>query len=882
MGEVVVKGETFKIKGNQPTPKEQLAIDSVLAAQDKQGGVLSFDEQLQLQITPEDVLNDAQKGKYNQDTENFLSSPEFGRIVTEVGLSIAGAIGATALAPFTGGTSLVGTGLMAARVARIARPLLNLSAKKQKFIAATAGAGIGGGAGAAIAQTFDPRESIVKEVARGTAQGAFGEVLGFGMAGALAKGYNKITGASIKQIEGAKEATAILSRDTQFFKALKEIKDTGKLNPEKLKKLKEGVKNNKNSSTYDVEPLSEEQLSILTTPNLTARMIEKSSELLEESTSLIGQKKISAEFANISPGKLTENSAIETLSGAAAGSMFGGGIIRASEGFARKSSIANIDAFVDTVLYQLPKSGRIGPEEANQTIGQLINSQITKSNGLYNDTKTKMWNEVTDAINKNLRQADGTFNPKYDVIYSGPGSAKTINATFTPANSPAYTKTVNGLEDYLKEMSNANRNLNDKAMNEMLAPFLAAGGRTDYLDFKNIYTKIASQQVDANSTTWKAGLLARMSALLNDSPLPAKIGILRQDAAKFQSMGGDAFRQGVLKSIMEKEVGLENIYKQIVASGDSSYYNQFFDFIDKGKFSYKLSNGVTKSHDIFPNKDFIKNSLRGQFFKDYLKSSVGKKGQYKVLKAAESEKFLQKYDYLMDPKFGFLTKSQIKNLKDYTNKIGFSEGATKPPGAPGSNPAMFVQLNQAGQISQLVGLIGFGSGNLDPGAATFFVLGPYGLSKAFSNPALTKKLMDGLGGAGKQIDSYPKLERYIGQLATALVGNGIVSGQQAEEAVKQLQSNKGYYEDYFKTGKYEGSIVRENPAEAPSIPLQGQPLSQNQSQSIVASTGAGTQMPSFTPSNLPMGASTQQSNTELAQALNLFNKGGIVSAKKSF
>ena len=234
MGELVVKGEKFKIKGDQPTPKEQLAIDTVLAAQAKQGGVLTFDEQLSLQITPEDVLSDAAKGKYNQDTEDFLSSPTFGRIVLEVGLSIAGGIAGMAAAPFTGGSSLVGTGLAAARVAKIARPLLNLSAKKQKFVAATAGAGLGGGAGAAIAQTFDPRESIVKEVARGVAQGSLGEVLGFGMAAGLAKGYNKITGASIKQLDGAKEASATLTRDTEFFKALKEIKDTGKITPQKF------------------------------------------------------------------------------------------------------------------------------------------------------------------------------------------------------------------------------------------------------------------------------------------------------------------------------------------------------------------------------------------------------------------------------------------------------------------------------------------------------------------------------------------------------------------------------------------------------------------------------------------------------------------------
>ena len=880
MGEIVVKGEKFLIKGDQPTAKEQLAIDTVLAAQKKQGGVLNFDDQLRLQITPEDVLSDAVKGKYNKDTEDFLSSPTFGRIVLEVGLSIAGGIAGMAAAPFTGGSSLIGTGLAAARVARIARPLLNLSAKKQKFVAATAGAGLGGGAGAAIAQTFDPRESIVKEVARGVAQGSLGEVLGFGMAAGLAKGYNKITSASIKQLDGAKEATATLSRDTEFFKALKEIKDTGKISPEKLKKLKEGVKNKRSSEIFDTAPLSKEQLDILTTPQLSSQAITKAGELLEESTSLLGKKKISAELANISPGKLTENSAIETLSGISAASMFGGGVVRAGENFAKRSTMQNIDNFVDATMYSLPKTGA-SPAEVNMTIGELINSQITRSHSLYHDTKTKMWNKVSDAINKNLKRADGTFDPKYDVVYSGVGAPTKLTVTKTPYGKESFTETVSGLEKYIEDVLSQNRNVKDKEITEMLGPLLSAGGRTDYLDFKNIYTSIASKNVGPTAKPVQAELTARMQTLLNDSPLPGNIGLLRQDAAKYTNLGADAFRKGVLKSIMNKEVGLENIYKNIVASGDRSYYNKFFEFIDKGKFSYKLSNGVTKSYDVFPNKEFIKDSLRGQFFKDFLKNSIDTRGQYPKLLAANSRKFLDNYDYLLKEDFGFLTQSQIKGIKEYVNRIQFVEGALKPAGAAGSNPGMFIQLNQAGQISQMIGIFGFGTGTIDPGAATFFVLGPYGLSKAFANPKVSQLMMDGLGGGTKTIDSYPKLERYIGQLATAFVGQGVVSSEQAEEAVKQVQSQKDYYEKFFETGKYEGSIVRrDNPADAPPIMIEGQQqvgMTNTNRESIAEPSGMP--LPNFAPANLPLGQG-EQSNLQLAQTLNLFNKGGIVSATK--
>ena len=75
--------------------------------------------------------------------------------------------------------------------------------------------------------------------------------------------------------------------------------------------------------------------------------------------------------------------------------------------------------------------------------------------------------------------------------------------------------------------------------------------------------------------------------------------------------------------------------------------------------------------------------------------------------------------------------------------------------------------------------------------------------------------------------------------------------------------------------------MRPNPEEAPAIEVVN-----NRSQRTIvneppasAINTSNIPLPNITPSNLPFGG---QSNTELAQALNLFNKGGIVSAKKSF
>ena len=148
MGEIVVAGQTFEIKGNEPTPQEQVGIDTFLQARntaDEQTGLKDIDDGL-VYITPEDVLTEAQKGKYNKDTESFLASPTFKRIITEVGLSIVGGIAGFAAAPFTGGSSLIGTAAMAGRIARIARPLLNVSSRQvAKMGSGIVGAAAGGG-----------------------------------------------------------------------------------------------------------------------------------------------------------------------------------------------------------------------------------------------------------------------------------------------------------------------------------------------------------------------------------------------------------------------------------------------------------------------------------------------------------------------------------------------------------------------------------------------------------------------------------------------------------------------------------------------------------------------------------------------------------------
>ena len=868
MAEIVVQGNTFKIKGTEPTPKEQVAIDSVLAAKKVEGkGGLSFNDEMKLMITPEDVLSDAQKGKYNKDTESFLASPEFMRIVTEVGLSIAGGVAGVALAPFTGGSSLVGTGLMAARVARIARPLLNLSKGKQRLIGGVTGAGLGGGAGAAISQTFDPKESIVREVARGTAQGAFGELLGFGMAGALAKTYNKVTGFSLKTIDGAQDVVRGLDGDKLFYKEVAKFKETGKLPSKEV-----------------LDKLSDETQKVFISPQ--QRSILESAELTDDAF-LSAQKgnpdffnvkkgKYKFEDANIIAGKITEQSGVELASSLSAASIGGGAFIRNTEGLSRLMTIESIDNFTKVLTKDLPK---IDYDGAADGVTAFLNSQIRGGQQIYKTTKDKLWDELAEGVNKATIRADGSYNPAFNVKIRGPEVPSKITVTNT---YKGLDESVDNLSEYINLATKQNIVPDNSDVKTMLGIVNRMGNETDYNTFRLAYSEIAGMRPIGRAQSVQAEIVKRMESMLANSPLPASVNAARKAASDFTKLGGKAFEGKVVKDLLKSDFGQERLYKNIIGAGKPTYFRAFQKSLKDAKI-----NAGGKQYDLFPRREAIQGALQGQFFKDFLRNSVDKSGQYYKLNKTGAEKFLKDYDWLLKDDVGFLTKSQIKGIKEYTRRLQLIEGKIKPPGAAGTSGDMLVQMKQAGALSQIVGVVGFGTGTIDPGAATFFVLGPAGLAYAMSRPATTRALINGLGKGNKGIDSYQGLTRYIGQLSSALVSEGIIGPVEAKAAMDKVQGNKEAYEKYFETGVMPNAPAKRefDPENAPAIEIDPYLQSGIQKQgtgqragSIVRS-GSDIPLPNVTPSNLPIGG---QSNTELAQALNLFNKGGIVSAKKSF
>ena len=166
----------------------------------------------------------------SQAIEDYLTSPEFGRLALEISGAVAGA----AFPP-----------LAVARDAMLVRPALRLAATKM------GGAAVGGAGGAAISQTFDPTfnpeddfgevmSSISKDMLKSGAIAATGEGAGL----LIGKGITKVLEKNKKLLDGAEDAvktieeqkTKILANPKSYSQEVKDAVKVGQLTPALLQK----------------------------------------------------------------------------------------------------------------------------------------------------------------------------------------------------------------------------------------------------------------------------------------------------------------------------------------------------------------------------------------------------------------------------------------------------------------------------------------------------------------------------------------------------------------------------------------------------------------------------------------------------------------------
>ena len=842
MAEIVVSGQKFKIAGEQPTAQEQLAIDTFLGARnfkDEETGssILDNDEFI---ITPEDVLTEAQKGKYNQDTESFLSSPSFMRIATEVGLSIAGGIAGVAMAPFSGGSSLALTAVTAARIARIARPLLNISANTVgKIGRGTLGAAVGGGSGAAIAQAFDPKENIVREVARGTLQGGFGEILGFGMAGGLAKLYNKVATGSVNTLRTAKAATKVLERQKIFYGALGKIR-SGQI------------------TTQGIEELIEANPRLSDFQKATLRNKDQALEVLARQEQKLGADFLGqVEAGSITPAMLTENAMIDQLQAIAESSLFGAGRMRAASGGARIGLVAGIDDLVENAIKGVDAE-ILDPA----AFGTMIQQSLINSQKLHTRILTEGFGDLAKQIDEAGVVPIRTNGPEKIKIWN-----PQLGKMETTDSLGVY------LSKQLEQMTTSNfPGQYDEAVDLIQRTIGGVRPRATFRELAEVYKGVSRTSIKTpEGSRMQAEILRRLSDLMERADLPSPLRTKRNDLVELTKMGSKSFNQGIFSAIAKKNVGQEKIFDMILKANQKSVTDDFLKQLDA------TTSAGTRLIPI-EEANRIKDGIRGHFFKRFLDDTTRFDNQYTYLDAAKARDFVQnKYkDFIKGG--GLISKSQADAMDEYVEALKYAEGKIFRPGTTGKGRGtIFIQLKEAGAISQLGGAIALGSGYVDPGTAGVFILGPYGLARMFSNPKLMKLVTEGVRGTTTQ--SVQGYTRFMNQLGSGLVGNNIITEEQNSMVQNTIKGNQDQIEELLKGNLKSANVIpneMENPANAPVIPIESnQPPPSSD-------TMTAMQLPTVTPANLPLTseADNRQQNLQLASALNLFNKGGIVSAKK--
>jgi len=171
----------------------------------------------------------------SQAIEDYITSPEFGRLALEITGGVAGAVFAPAIAPAV----LVG------RAAMMVRPALQAAATRM------AGAGIGEVAGASVSQTFDPSfnskddfKQIAKDISTDLLRAGATGVAGEGAGQLIGKGITKLVGRNKKLLDGAEDAvktieeqkTKILANPKSYSQEVKDAVKVGQLTPALLQK----------------------------------------------------------------------------------------------------------------------------------------------------------------------------------------------------------------------------------------------------------------------------------------------------------------------------------------------------------------------------------------------------------------------------------------------------------------------------------------------------------------------------------------------------------------------------------------------------------------------------------------------------------------------
>jgi hypothetical protein len=708
MGKVNIQGlGTVNIEGDKPNEQEIEVFKRMLAV--KESGKL-------VDAPAEEV------------TENFMTSPKFGRILTEVGLAIGGSIA-------TGGLALPG---LALRAGMLARPFLTQLAKS------SIGAGVGGGTGAAVAQTFDPKEDVVKEILRASMEGALGEAIGGPVV-----------------IKGGQLVGKVL----------------GSRNPKKFNDLLDGAEEAEFA-------LKEKSAQILKDPLKFAEKygLKTDPKNLEKLTSAAQEMS-----KGLTPGVKSSNRTLEIIENISQKSLIGGGAITT-----RYEAAKNIG---DLVAKDMLEQYKVVANEAD--LGKLFFESLGGARGAFDATKNKLYQAVDDILIKN--GAKGT-----EVIPVENSLRKSVNElkdfyseTGIPDNiAPVIKKMEDNLRDRggkysFSQIDKLRKSLVDTQFNTSGKEAKAQVGKLiktvdDVLTDPKLKEVIPQEAVEA---------LGKANTFFREGNDVFTRGIT---ANMLKKAGEDGL-------ILGKDAkAIQQVFKTIAGQDNVTTTKALFREIDAltGK-NVKAGDGFTAIKGIIDpatNKPMLsisdanklKDSFRGQFLANALRASEDGSTQFgSFYNAKKFEDALTKGEGKLKD---FLFKGKdAKAIENLQNTLAFAQGdLSRLPGLPGG---IFIQLKQAGAAGQILSLGSVGGaagvagimGGLVP--AVGILLAPAIASKIMLNPKFSNLVFKESAKLVAKGENTPsKMGVLYRQIIGRMLTDGLITKEERDDAFSQIDN----------------------------------------------------------------------------------------------
>ncbi len=759
----------------------------------------------------------------DEEAQKYSEGSSFGRILTEVGGSILGSIAG-------GGFTLPG---LVRQVGMRSMPFLKALAK------ASAASGAGGGAGAVVAQTFDPKEDIVKEIARAAGEGALGEAVGAPLA-----------------IKAAPIIGKILSKPRQFAETIKgsdiaeeSLKNKsyeilyGKETAENLAKLSPG---NQAKALKDLVPDDEVIKKYMRKNNIDKNDFD------ELRRSAIEAQK------GLTPAFKTNNQGINIAETIISKSILGG-----SGYAARYRALKDIGDRVAYDAVQELTEGSLAQNKAE--VGTMFLNMFNNADQLFRTASDSMYKKVDNLL--------GAANTKPALsIFQKAGTRNSLSETVAKLQENIKTGLGSGRRNPIRET------VDDLASDlQKISDPTAGNGLVSYQQLAKIRSDVAAQRqilktqgVPKDDLFQLENIIKTMDDMmspdfLRKSGLNPKAAEALENAKEFYEEGMNVFQRGTTVALLAKgareTADLGQVFKSITDGEKTLLLGRVLNEIDQlpkltqnKAFKDVFGNAITTTE-----AKGLKDSLRGHYLQNMLAKSISPQEQFGQF--YDINKFTKAINNNMETlKVLFPDAGDIKKIDDLKTTLGFAQGRISDIGSvPGG---VLIQLKQAGAAGQL---LQYGGGLLSPanvavgGAAAAggivpalgVLIAPKYIGKAMLDPKFQElAFKTTIKEVGEKTNTPKRMQSLYNQMLGRLVTLGIIPEAEAKDVKDGLQN-------------YLDAV--EQKRESSAVPL-----------------------PNVQPSNfpvIPQGSTAQApsgSNTQMAQALNLFNKGGIVSAKKSF